>query len=118
MARMLTLSVNKKTHSMIHIEIIISSLVSLNTTKNRFCQHFPSSVGPIKFLIAKLIFINIRGSITPLPFVYTLTEEMLVKPYKCLSAYLIPLVDKNKIQMPVLPDFFLTNTYLTRRYLY
>lgn len=51
-------------------------------------------IGHMLLLFVKVIFCNIRVSVTLLLFLYTLTEERHAKPYKCLSAYLLSICIK------------------------
>lgn len=60
----------------------------------------------------------IRGCVTLLPFVFTLTEERQAKPYNCLFAYLITLSDKAKYPYLYYPDFILTETQPVHGYQY
>lgn len=59
----------------------------------------------IFLIFAKFIFHYIQSSVTFLPFIYTLTEEMSVKPYKCIFVYLLTLAGKTNYSCLFHPDY-------------
>lgn len=63
-------------------------------------------------IIAKFNLLYIWGSFTLLLFLSTLTKERPIKPYKCISAYLITPADKTKCECLYSSSYILTDTHL------